>query len=126
MGPRGSAWPGGDVGQLTLEGQFVAQQRGLRGCRCGSTTGTVASHQARPRRCGCCSSKLAPASVHARQHGAHLRGVSARGLVAVAAGQARHHRGGLAAQRVHQARRGVGLRRRHRDAVRRQVLHQRR
>jgi hypothetical protein len=62
--------------------------------------------------------------VHARQHLAHLGGVCGCGQAAVAAGQARHHRGGFSTQAVHQAAVGRWLWCGHRDAVRREVLHQ--
>jgi len=62
--------------------------------------------------------------VHAGQHRADLRAVRRVGRQAVAAGQASHHRSRLAGQRVHESALRVGLRRRHGDALQRQVLHQ--
>ena len=62
--------------------------------------------------------------VQAGQHGAHLGAVVQVGRQPVAAVQPRQQRGGLALERELQRTCRVGLRVGHRDAARRQVLHQ--
>jgi hypothetical protein len=107
MGPRGSAWPSADAARCLLEGEFVAQQRGLLGIQMRQHHRHRLAPPGQAAQVRLLVAKSAPARCSRASIAPTCRQWCSR-APAVAAGQARHHGGRLAGQGVHQRPVGAG------------------